>query len=65
MMSAVEGFEQKTSQYLHRWLELPRSLSSIALQRQNKLTHPFSSVKEEFIVTCTREVLQYRESRDP
>lgn len=60
-MSTVEGFEQKISRYLRRWLGLPRSLSSIALYGwKNKLSLPFSSIREEFMVTRTREVMQYK-----
>uniref|UniRef100_UPI003AAED46F uncharacterized protein n=1 Tax=Centroberyx gerrardi TaxID=166262 RepID=UPI003AAED46F len=48
-MTTVEGFERKTSHFLHRWLGLPRSLSSIALYgHKNKLRLPFSSLTEEF-----------------
>lgn len=64
-MTVVEGFEQKVSSYLRRWLGLPRSLSSIGLYgNTNKLRLPFSSVREEFIVTRAREHLQYSGSRD-
>lgn len=45
---------------------LPRSLSSNALYRQdNKLKLPISSLNEELMVMCSREVLQYHESGDP
>ncbi|XP_034552669.1 LOW QUALITY PROTEIN: uncharacterized protein LOC117822130 [Notolabrus celidotus] len=65
-ISTVEGFERRVSRFLLKWLQLPRSLSSIALYGQNnKLKLPFSSLNEEFMVTRTREVLQYRESCDP
>ncbi|XP_059199347.1 uncharacterized protein LOC131979398 [Centropristis striata] len=64
-MTVVEGFEQKVSSYLRRWLGLPRSLSSIGLYgNTNKLRLPFSSVREEFIVARAREHLQYSGSRD-
>jgi len=56
----------RISRFLRRWLGLPRSLSSIALYgHNNKLKLPMSSLSEEFMVTRSREVLQYRESRDP
>ncbi|XP_038147774.1 uncharacterized protein LOC119787807 [Cyprinodon tularosa] len=64
-LTTVEGFERKISQYLRRWLGLPRSLSSIALfGHGTKLTLPLSSVSEEFKVARAREVLLYRDSTD-
>ncbi len=64
-ITIVEGFERKISQPLHRWLGLPRSLSSIALFGHNtKLQLPFSSLAEEFKVTRAREVLLYRDSTE-
>ncbi|XP_074527636.1 uncharacterized protein LOC141791255 [Halichoeres trimaculatus] len=65
-ISTVEGFERRVSSHLRRWLGLPRSLSSIALYgNKNKLTLPFNSLTEEFKVARAREVLQYKESKDP
>ncbi|XP_073696141.1 uncharacterized protein [Garra rufa] len=65
-ISTVESFEMRISRFLRRWLGLPRSLSSIALYgRNNKLKLPMSSLSEEFMVTRSREVLQYRDSSDP
>ncbi|XP_061747756.1 uncharacterized protein LOC133545995, partial [Nerophis ophidion] len=65
-ISTVEGFEMRVSRFLRRWLGLPRSLSSIALYgHNNKLKLPISSLSEEFMVTRSRELLQYRESSDP
>ncbi|XP_041848076.1 uncharacterized protein LOC121644290 [Melanotaenia boesemani] len=62
----VEGFEMRVSRFLHRWLRLPRSLSSIALYgHTNKLKLPISSLIGEFMVTQSIELLQYRESSDP
>ncbi len=62
-MTVVEGFEQKVSSYLRRWLGLPWSLSNIGLyENTNKLRLLFSSVREEFIVA--REHLQYSGFRD-
>lgn len=62
----VEGMERKISSYLRRWLGLPRSLSSSALYgTSNILQLPISGLNEEFMVSRTREALQYRESRDP
>ncbi|XP_038154112.1 uncharacterized protein LOC119791846 [Cyprinodon tularosa] len=65
-ISTVEGFERRVSRFLRKWLGVPRSLSSIALYgKNNMLKLPFSSLNEEFKVSRTREVLQYRESCDP
>lgn len=64
-MTVMQGFEQRVSSYLRRWLELPRSLSNIGLYgNSNKLRLPFRSVREEFIVARTQEHLQYSGSRD-
>ncbi|XP_063058826.1 uncharacterized protein LOC134452393 [Engraulis encrasicolus] len=64
-ITTVEAMERKISSYLRRWLGLPRSLSSAALYgSSNTLQLPFSGLTEEFMVTRTREALQYRESRD-
>ena len=58
--------ERKVSTFLRRWLGLPRSLSNIALYgNTTKLRLPLKSLEEEFKVTRTREVLMYRDSRDP
>lgn len=65
-MTIVEGFERKVSQYLCRWLGLPRSLSSIALLgRKNMVQLLFRSLTEEFTVTRAKVVLLYKESRSP
>ncbi|KAK0146517.1 hypothetical protein N1851_014151 [Merluccius polli] len=48
-----------------KWLGLPRSLTSAALYgTSNILQLPFSGLTEELMVVCTREALQYRDSRD-
>ena len=45
---------------------VPRSLSNIALYgNSTKLQLPPKSLEEEFKVSRTREVLMYRDSRDP
>ncbi|KAL0183880.1 hypothetical protein M9458_019576, partial [Cirrhinus mrigala] len=63
--STVEALEKSISQFLRRWLGLPRSLSSIALYgHSTKLHLPLSGLSEEFKVTRSREVLMYRDSRD-
>ena len=65
-ITTVEAMERKISSYLRRWLGLPRSLSSSALYgTSNILQLPISGLAEEFMVSRTREALQYRESRDP
>ncbi|CAJ1076455.1 uncharacterized protein LOC119791846 [Xyrichtys novacula] len=65
-ISTIESFERRVSKFLRKWLGLPRSLSIIALYgKNNMLKLPISSLNEEFKVSHTREVLQYRESSDP
>lgn len=64
-ITTVEAMERKISSFLRRWLGLPCSLSSSALYGcSNVLQLPFSGLTEEFKVSRTREILQYRESRD-
>ncbi|KAI4894731.1 hypothetical protein NFI96_019371 [Prochilodus magdalenae] len=60
-VTTVKGFEKKVTQYLRRWLGLPRSLSNIGLYgRKTKLQLPFNSLTEEFEAIRAREVLLYR-----
>ena len=64
-ITTVEGMERKISGYLRRWLGLPKSLSSAALYgTSNAIQLPFRGLKEEFVVTRTREAIMYRDSRD-
>ena len=64
-ITTVEGMERKISGYLRRWLGLPKSLSSAALYgTTNVIQLPFRGLKEEFVVTHTREAILYRDSRD-
>lgn len=64
-ISTEEGFERRVSSHLGCGLGLLRSLSGNALYcNKNKLTLPFNSLTEEFMVTRAREVLQYGESKD-
>ena len=64
-ITTVEALEKTISQFLRRWLGLPRSLSSIAFYgHSNKLHLPFSGLTEEFKVTRSREVMMYRDSAD-
>lgn len=65
-ISTITDLERKMSCYLRRWLGLPRSLSNITLCGNIcKLRLPLKFIEEEFKVLHMREVLQYRESRDP
>lgn len=58
LITTVEGFKKRISRFLRMWLGLPRSVCSIALyMKVNKLKLPLSSLNEEFMVNCTREVL--------
>lgn len=64
-MSTVETLERTISQFLRRWLGLPRSLSSIALYGQSTMLQlPISGLSEEFMVTRAREFMMYRDSAD-
>ena len=64
-ITTAEGMERKISGYLRRWLGLSKSLSSAALYgATNAIQLPFRSLKEEFVVTCTREAILYRDSKD-
>lgn len=64
-VTTVEALEKTISQFLRRWLGLPRSLSSMALYgHSNKLHLPFSGLTEEFKVTRSREAMMYRDSAD-
>lgn len=60
-ISTVERLERKVSSHLRKWQGLQRSLNSNALSLQL----PIKSLKEEFKVTRAKEVLLYRELRDP
>ena len=64
-ITTVEGMERKISGYLRRWLGLPNSLSSAALYGiTNAIQLPFRGLKEDFVVTRTRQAILYRDSRD-
>jgi len=54
-ISIVEGFDRRVSRFLWKWLELPQSLSNIALYGQNNKL-PISSLNEEFIVIQGRSL---------
>ena len=52
--------------YLHKWLELPRSLSSAILYAtSNVLQLSFKGLVEEFVLSQTKEAILYRDSKDP
>ena len=56
---------EKISSYLRRWLGLLWSLSSIALYGStNTLQLPFKGLMEEYMVTKTREVMMFKNSKD-
>ncbi|KAK0152038.1 hypothetical protein N1851_006609 [Merluccius polli] len=58
--STVEALEKSISQFLRKWLGLPRSLSSIALYgHSTKLHLPLSGLTEEF-----KRGVESRDSRD-
>lgn len=62
-MSTVESMEMKISSYLRRRLGLPQSLSSAVLYgNSNIMQTSFTSLKEEFTVSQTREL--YGDSRE-
>ncbi|XP_050957201.1 uncharacterized protein LOC127158092 [Labeo rohita] len=64
-ISTVEKLERTISQFLRRWLGLPRSLSSIALYGHSTMLQlPISGLSEEFKVTRARELMMYRDSSD-
>lgn len=60
-VTIVEGFEHNVSQFLRRWLGLPKGP---LYGHANKLQLPFSRLTEEFKVTRAKEVLLYRDSSD-
>ena len=65
-MIIMEAMERKINYYLRIWLGFPRSLSSAALYgSSNSLQLPFKGLMEGFVVSRTREVMLYRNSKDP
>ncbi|XP_062872774.1 uncharacterized protein LOC134334411 [Trichomycterus rosablanca] len=64
-ITMVETLERTISQFLRRWMGLPRSLSSIALYGHSTMLQlPISGLSEEFMVTRSRELMMYRDSAD-
>ena len=65
MMTTIIAIE-KISSYLRRWLGLSRILSCIALYGStNTLQLPFKGLTEKYMVTKTREVMMFKNSKDP
>ena len=65
-MTIVEAMERRVNNYLRRWLGFLRSLSSAALYgSSNALQLPFKGLMEEFVVSQMREVMLYRDLKDP
>lgn len=64
-LTMVEVLERKLTTLLKRWLGLPKSLSSAVLYGStNVLKLPIHGLKEEVLVSWTREVYQFIESKD-
>ena len=64
-LSTVEVLERTISSYLRRWLNVPRSLSSIGLYSTgSKLQLPLSSLVEEYKVAKVRQAVMLRDSND-
>ena len=63
--STGEAMERCVNSFLHRWLRVPPSFTSIDLySRTAKLQMPLSSIKEEFKVSKCRLVMPLRDSKD-
>ena len=56
-LSTVEELERTVSRYLMRWLNVPRSLSSIGLYTGSKLQLPLSPLTEEYKVARMRQAV--------
>ena len=64
-MTTVENLERMVSSHLRRWLGVPRSLSSVALNSTSaKLQLPFKGLTEEFKVGKVRHSMMLRSSQD-
>lgn len=62
-ITTVELFKWNISNFLYRWLGLPKSLSSLALHGStNKLELSFTSLTEEFKVFWGKDLLLYRDA---
>ena len=63
--STVESLERTISRYLRRWLNVPRSLSSVGLYSTgSKFQLPLTSLVEEYKVAKVRQALMLRDSTD-
>ncbi|XP_069114421.1 uncharacterized protein [Argopecten irradians] len=64
-LTSVEAMERMISGHLRRWLNIPRSFSSVGLYSSGtKLQLPLKSLTEEFKVTKVRQVIMLRDSAD-
>lgn len=56
---------RKINRYLRRCMRLPKNLNSLALYNTTNVSQlPSSSIKEEFMVTKTRELILYKTFKD-
>ena len=63
--AAVVSLEGKINRYLHRWLGVPRSFSSVGLYSSNsKLQLPIKALTEEYKMNKVRAVMMLRDSKD-
>ena len=64
-LSTVEALERTISRFLRRWLNVPRSLSSVGLYSTgSKLQLPLTSLVEEYKVAKVRQAIMLRDSTD-
>lgn len=64
--TTVESLERKMSQYLRRWLGVPRTFTSIGLYSTGcKMQLPLTSVMDTYKTTKARAVMTLRSSKDP
>ena len=62
--TTVESLEKKISQYLRRWLGVPRSFSSIGLYSTgSKVQLPLTALTEEYKVTKVRGIMMLRDEK--
>ena len=64
-VSTEERLERENNSLFRRWLNLPRSLSSIALYISgNMMLLPHTSLVEEYKVTNAQQAITFRDHRD-
>ena len=63
-LSTAEVLERTISIYLRRWLNVPRSLSSIGLYSTGYWLLPLPSLVEKYKVAKVRQVVKLRDSND-